>query len=58
MQRNKILGYEFIGGKDMPIEVFMNEIFTEKSEFAVKTLKNKRIINETDGTTRFRFEIE
>lgn len=54
-------GYERIGGKDMPLEVFMREIFYEKElEFAgnMAKLKNKQIINAQDGTTRFRFEIE
>jgi len=51
-------GYEFIGGQDMPIEVFLNEFLTNHNEFAGKILKNQRVINETDGTTRFRFEIE
>ena len=50
-------GYEFIGGQDMPLELFLKEIVQEK-EFFIDKLKNKRIINETDGTTRFRFEIE
>lgn len=56
-EKNNI-GYEFIGGRDMPLEVFLNEIMFEGSEFAGKKLKNKQIINEADGTTRFRFEIE
>jgi len=51
-------GYEFIGGQDMPVEVFLNEFVINHSEFAGKKLKNQRIINETDGTTRFRFEVE
>jgi len=51
-------GYEFIGGQDMPIEVFRNEFLTDRKEFEGKILRNQRIINETDGTTRFRFEIE
>jgi len=51
-------GYEFIGGQNMPVEVFMQEIILEKNEFAGKKLKNQKIINEVDGTTRFRFEIE
>jgi len=52
------IGYEFIGGQDMPLEVFLREIYVEKNEFALEELKNKQIINEADGTTRFRFEIE
>ena len=53
--------YERIGGEDMPIEVFMEEIFLEKEELflgSTSKMKNQRILNETDGTTRFRFEIE
>ena len=49
-------GYEFIGGQDMPVEIFLNEIVYEKNEFAGKKLINQKIINETDGTTRFQFE--
>ena len=51
-------GYEFIGGQDMPMEVFINEFIIDHSEFASKKLKNQKIMNEVDGTTRFRFEIE
>ena len=50
-------GYEFIGGQDMPIEVFLNEFVIDHKDFTGKELKNQRIINETDGTTRFRFEV-
>ena len=49
--------YEFIGGQNMPVEIFLKEILYEKNEFAGKKLLNQKIINETDGTTRFRFEI-
>jgi len=49
--------YERIGGREMPIETFLNEIVAEK-EFSVYDIKNQRIINEMDGTTRYRFEIK
>ena len=51
-------GYEFIGGQDMPAEVFIKEFFIDHSEFTGKKLKNQKIINGMNGTTRFRFEIE
>ena len=50
-------GFEFIGGKNMPIEAFRDEI-ARTEDFKIDKLKNQQIINETDGTTRFRFEIE
>jgi hypothetical protein len=40
------------------IDVFLNEFLINHNEFAGKKLKSQQIVNETDGTTRFRFEIE
>ncbi len=51
-------GYELIGGQNMPIEIFMEEFLIAHKEFQGKKIMNQRIINESDGTTRFRFEIE
>ena len=51
-------GYEFIGGQDMPVEVFMAEFKVAHKEFQGGKIKNQRVVNEPDGTTRFRFETE
>jgi len=50
--------YEFIGGKGMTENDFINEFVLTNKCIIGKKIKNKRIINETDGTTRFKFEIE
>ncbi len=54
----KIKGhYEFIGGKGMTEQDFLNEfVLTQKA--LSSNLKNKKIINHSDGTTRFLFEKE
>ncbi len=48
-------GYEFIGGRELPVEVFRLFISRTK-DFDIRRLKNQIVINENDGTTRFRFE--
>ena len=50
--------YEFIGGQGMTEENFMEEFVLTQKEIIGKQIKNKRIINESDGTTRFVFETE
>ena len=49
--------YEFIGGQGMTEKDFMEEFVLTQKELSSK-LKNKRILNESDGTTRFLFEKE
>lgn len=57
-EAEKIKGfYEFIGGQGMTEKDFLDEFVTQK-ELSISDLKNKKIINESDGTTRFLFEIE
>ena len=50
--------YEFIGGQGMTEENFMEEFVLTQKYLIGKQLKNKRIINGNDGTTRFLFETE
>ncbi|MCL2131827.1 MAG: hypothetical protein FWH36_05175 [Lentimicrobiaceae bacterium] len=50
--------YEFIGGQGMTEENFMSEFVLTQKYLIGKQLKNKRIINESDGTTRFLFETQ
>lgn len=49
--------YEFIGGQGMTEKDFLDEFILTQKELS-SDLKNKRIINESDGTTRFLFEKE
>ena len=49
--------YEFIGGQGMTEKDFLDEFILTQKELS-SNLKNKRIINESDGTTRFLFEKE
>jgi len=54
----KIKGHhEFIGGKGMTEQDFLNEFVLTQKELSIN-LKNKKIINHSDGTTRFLFEKE
>jgi hypothetical protein len=57
-EAEKIKGhYEFIGGKGMTEQDFLNEfVLTQKA--LSSNLKNRKIINHSDGTTRFLFEKE
>lgn len=51
--------YEFVGGEGMSEKDFMNEfVLTNNDYFLRHKLKNKSIVNEKDGTTRFRFQVE
>jgi len=50
--------FEFIGGKGMTEKDFIEEFILTEKELTSRRLKNKRIVNELDGTTRFLFEIE
>ena len=57
-EAEKINGqYEFIGGQGMTEKDFLDEFILTQKELS-SNLKNKRIINESDGTTRFLFEKE
>jgi len=47
--------YEFIGGQEMTEKDFLDEFVITQKEFTIN-LKNKKIINHSDGTTRFTFE--
>ncbi|HRF37284.1 MAG TPA: hypothetical protein PK198_00725 [Saprospiraceae bacterium] len=49
--------YEFIGGKGMTEKDFLDEFILTQKELTIN-LKNKKIINHSDGTTRFLFEKE
>lgn len=49
--------YEFIGGQGMTEKDFLDEFVLIQMEFSSK-IKNKKIINNSDGTTRFIFEQE
>ncbi|MGJ1283511.1 hypothetical protein ACR79P_05745 [Sphingobacterium spiritivorum] len=49
--------YEFIGGQGMVEKDFLNEFVLTQRELS-GILKNKRIINSKDGTTRFLFEMD
>ncbi|MGJ1262602.1 hypothetical protein [Sphingobacterium spiritivorum] len=49
--------YEFIGGQGMVEKDFLNEFMLTQRELS-GILKNKRIINSKDGTTRFLFEMD
>lgn len=57
-EAEKIKGqYEFIGGQGMTEKDFLDEFILTQKELS-SNLKNKKIINESDGTTRFLFEKE
>lgn len=57
-EAEKINGqYEYIGGQGMTEKDFLDEFILTQKELS-SNLKNKRIINESDGTTRFLFEKE
>ena len=59
VEAEKVKGnYEFIGGQEMTEKDFLNEFILTEKELVSKYLKNKRIINKSDGTTRFLFEVE
>lgn len=47
--------YEFIGGQGMTEKDFIDEFILTQKELTFN-LKNKKIINHSDGTTRFLFE--
>ncbi|WP_299518389.1 hypothetical protein, partial [uncultured Flavobacterium sp.] len=47
--------YEFIGGQGMTEKDFLDEFILTQKDLTIN-LKNKRIINHNDGTTRFIFE--
>jgi hypothetical protein len=47
--------YEFVGGQEMTEKDFLDEFFLTQKELTIN-LKNKKIINHSDGTTRFLFE--
>lgn len=49
--------YEFIGGQGMTEKDFLDEFVLTQKELS-SNLKNKKIINHSDGTTRFIFEKE
>ena len=49
--------YEFIGGQGMTEKDFLNEFVLTQKDLTIN-LKNKKIINHSDGTTRFLFEKE
>ncbi|UTX48921.1 hypothetical protein [Chryseobacterium sp. MA9] len=56
MEAEKIKGhYEFIGGQGMTEKDFLNELVLTQKELSGR-LKNKKIIDNIDGTTRFLFE--
>lgn len=48
--------YEFIGGAGMSEKDFIDE-FVLTQNISLSKVKNKKIINNTDGTTRFLFEL-
>jgi hypothetical protein len=50
--------YEFIGGQGMTEENFVDEFILTQKAIIGEQIKNKRIVNESDGTTRFLFETE
>ncbi len=50
--------YEFIGGKGMKEDDFISEFILTNKGLTGKILKNKKITDEKDGTTRFSFELE
>jgi hypothetical protein len=57
-EAEKIKGqYEFIGGQGMTEKDFLDEFILTQKELS-SNLKNKRIINESNGTTRFLFKKE
>lgn len=57
-EAEKVIGnYEFVGGQGMTEKDFMEEFVLSQKELSSK-LKNKRILNKSDGTTRFLFEKE
>ncbi len=47
--------YEFIGGQGMTEKDFLDEFILTEKELS-SNLKNKKLINNSDGTTRFLFE--
>ena len=47
--------YEFIGGQGMTEKNFLDEFILTQKELS-SNLKNKKLINNSDGTTRFLFE--
>ena len=49
--------YEFIGGQGMTEKDFLDEFILTQKELTIN-LKNKKLINHSDGTTRFLFEKE
>lgn len=49
--------YEFVGGQGMTEKDFLDEFVLTQKELS-SNLKNKIIINNSDGTTRFLFEKE
>ena len=49
--------YEFIGGQGMTEKDFLDEFVLTQKELS-SNLKNKKITNNGDGTTRFLFEKE
>ncbi len=50
--------YEFIGGKGMTEDNFISEFVLTNKELSSLNFKHTRIINASDGTTRFLFETE
>jgi hypothetical protein len=57
-EAEKVKGhYEFIGGQGMTEKDFLDEFVLTQKELTIN-LKNKKIINQSDGTTRFLFEKE
>ena len=49
--------YEFVGGQGMTEKDFLDEFALTQKDL-ITNLKNKKIINHSDGTTRFLFEKE
>ena len=49
---------EYIGGKGMKEEDFRHEFASNKNIYAIKKLIDKQIVQEKDGTTRFRFNLQ